>query len=138
MRHVAEIQSNQREEYFCHRKFVWSFNGVRSGSVYVVVRTVHVQNDYEEGNAHIGGSRGAPAAPPPTGSISFVFTYIFAEKCTHRRLASPQREILDPPLAHISVFITSTEISHKLVLSLSAGERPFTENKFEHIYKTIS
>ena len=49
-----------------------------------------------------GGRRGAR---PPTGSISFVFTYVFAEKCTRRRLvpppngsAPPQREILDPPL----------------------------------------
>ena len=40
-----------------------------------------------------------------TGSISFVFAYVFAEKCTHRRLAPPngsapppQREILDLPL----------------------------------------
>ena len=38
----------------------------------------------------IGGSRGGAAAPPPpTGSISFVFTYVFAEKCTRRRLAPP-------------------------------------------------
>ena len=40
----------------------------------------------------------ASAHPPPTGSISFVFAYIFARKCTHRRLVSPQWEILDPPL----------------------------------------
>ena len=26
---------------------------------------------------------------PPTGSISFIFAYVFAEKCTHRRLAPP-------------------------------------------------
>ena len=39
----------------------------------------------------IGGSGGAPSAhaSPPTGSISFVFVYIFAEKCTHQRLAPP-------------------------------------------------
>ena len=42
--------------------------------------------------------------PPPTGSISFIFAYIFAKRCTHRRLAPPnglvppQREILDLPL----------------------------------------
>ena len=44
--------------------------------------------------------------PPPTGSISFVFAYVFAEKCTCQRSAPPppmgrrppQREILDPPL----------------------------------------
>ena len=61
----------------------------------------------------IGGSRGGAAAPPtpPTGSISFVFAYVFAKKCTHRRLvppqrvgAPPQREILDPPLY---MYITS-------------------------------
>ena len=30
-----------------------------------------------------------PACVPPTGSISFVFAYVFAKKCTHRRLAPP-------------------------------------------------
>ena len=46
-----------------------------------------------------------PARAPPTGSISFIFAYVFAEKCTLQRLAPPpnglappQREILDPPL----------------------------------------
>ena len=35
--------------------------------------------------------RGAPPAPPPrpTGSISFVFVYVFTKKCMHRRLAPP-------------------------------------------------
>ena len=31
----------------------------------------------------------ASACPPPTGSISFVFAYVFAEKCTRRRLVPP-------------------------------------------------
>ena len=35
---------------------------------------------------------------PPTGSNSFVFAYVFAKKHPRRRLAPPQREILDPPL----------------------------------------
>ena len=34
-----------------------------------------------------GGHCGA--CPPPTGSISFIFAYIFAEKCTRRRLVPP-------------------------------------------------
>ena len=39
----------------------------------------------------IGGSRGRRRRPPPppTGSISFVFAYVFTKKCTHRRLAPP-------------------------------------------------
>ena len=45
-------------------------------------------------------------APPPTGPNSFIFTYVFTEKCLCRRLVPPpvrvgtppQREILDPPL----------------------------------------
>ena len=51
--------------------------------------------------ADLGGAAGAR---PPTGSNSFIFTYIFAKKYPHRRLAPPnslvppQREILDPPL----------------------------------------
>ena len=41
-------------------------------------------------NIHIGGSRGGAAgAPPPTGSISFVFAYVFVKKYTCRRLAPP-------------------------------------------------
>ena len=52
-----------------------------------------------------GGGTTGTCPPPPTGSISFVFTYVFAEKCMRRRLVPPpmgrrppQREILDPPL----------------------------------------
>ena len=30
-----------------------------------------------------------PARAPPTGSISFIFTYVFTEKCTRRRSAPP-------------------------------------------------
>ena len=47
---------------------------------------------------------GAAGTCPPTGSISFIFTYVFIEKCMHQRLAPPngsappQWEILDPPL----------------------------------------
>ena len=36
-----------------------------------------------------GGALPAHAPPPPTGSISFVFTYVFAKKCMRRRLAPP-------------------------------------------------
>ena len=31
-----------------------------------------------------------PVRAPPTGSISFIFAYIFAKKCMRRRLAPPQ------------------------------------------------
>ena len=55
---------------------------------------------------------GAPRRAPPTGSISFIFAYIFTKKCMCQRLAPPnglappppppppQREILDPPLVN--------------------------------------
>ena len=47
-----------------------------------------------------------PAPPPPkTGSISVIFTYVFTEKCTRRRLVPPQREILDPPLHMVFVVL---------------------------------
>ena len=49
--------------------------------------------------------------PPPTGSIFFVFAYVFAEKCMRWRLVPPptgrhppQREILDPPLWRLAEF----------------------------------
>ena len=42
-----------------------------------------------------GGAAGPPA--PPTGSISFVCTYVFAEKCMHRRSASPPTGRRPPP-----------------------------------------
>ena len=48
---------------------------------------------------------GAAGACPPTGSNSFIFTYVFAEKHLRRRsapppqqLGTPQREILDSQL----------------------------------------
>ena len=40
---------------------------------------------------------GAAARAPPIGSISFVFTYVFAEKCVRRRLAPHQRVGNPPP-----------------------------------------
>ena len=54
----------------------------------------------------IGRSRGGvPSACPPMGPNSFIFTYIFTEKCPHQRSTPPSnrcmpplREILDPPL----------------------------------------
>ena len=55
---------------------------------------------------------GGAASAPPTGSNSFVFAYVFAKKCPHRRLAPPkwlgapppQREILDPLLEWLTKF----------------------------------
>ena len=37
------------------------------------------------------------SAPPPTGPNSFVFTYIFAEKCLCQRLAHPPTRVGAPP-----------------------------------------
>ena len=50
------------------------------------------------------GGRRRRAPPPTTGSISFVFAYVFAKKCMCWRLVPPQQvgtlqwEILDLPL----------------------------------------
>ena len=40
---------------------------------------------------NIGGSRGGAAGmwPPPTGSISFIFAYVFAKKCIRWRSLPP-------------------------------------------------
>ena len=66
----------------------------------------------------IGESRGVPPArPPPTGSNSFIFAYVFAKKCPHRRSAPPygsvppQWEILDPPLCVMSFLDLNIQIS---------------------------
>ena len=45
--------------------------------------------------ADLGGAAGA--RPPQTGSISFIFTYVFAEKCTRQRLVPPQWVGAPPP-----------------------------------------
>ena len=63
----------------------------------------------------IGGSRGGvPGARPPMGPNSFVFAYIFTEKCPRRRSTAPLREILDPPLN-----MTHLEIRHSNALKNS-------------------
>ena len=52
---------------------------------------------------------GAAGARPPPGPNSFIFAYVFAKKCPHRRLAPPmawrppQREILDPLLVKVGL-----------------------------------
>ena len=55
--------------------------------------------------------------PPPTRPNSFVFTYVFTEKCLCQRLVpppmrvdAPQREILDPPLYVVYYRWESVEI----------------------------
>ena len=40
---------------------------------------------------------GATGVRPPTGSISFIFAYVFAEKCMCRRLAPPPPTGRRPP-----------------------------------------
>ena len=63
----------------------------------------------------IGGSRGGgrarrtPPPPPPTGPNSFVFAYIFTEKCPRRRSTPPLREILDPPLIIMQSYLGQQE-----------------------------
>ena len=55
---------------------------------------------YNISNKFIGGSQGVPPAcppPPPTGSISLVFTCIFAKKCMRRRSAPPNGSAPPPP-----------------------------------------
>ena len=39
----------------------------------------------------IGRSRGAAGTPPPTGSNSFIFTHVFAEKRMYQRSPPPQQ-----------------------------------------------
>ena len=72
----------------------------------------------------IGRSRGCcQCAPPPTGSISFIFTYVFTEKCTCQRLAPPnrsvppQQKILDLPLQ------CSTGMDFSSILNLASTTR---------------
>ena len=51
---------------------------------------------------------GATSMPPLTGSISFVFAYIFAEKCMRQRSAPPQRS--SPRPSQILIKITDFQI----------------------------
>ena len=43
-----------------------------------------------------GGATGMRPPPPPIGSNSFVFTYVFAKKCPHRRLVLPNSSAPPP------------------------------------------
>ena len=62
--------------------------------------------------ADLGGA--CPVHGPPMGPNSFVFTYIFTEKCPRRRSmpplmgARPPREILDPPLRRTNSLVQCT------------------------------
>ena len=47
---------------------------------------------------------------PPMGPNSFVFAYIFGEKCLRRRSTPPLREILDPPLVSILTMYTLADL----------------------------
>ena len=74
---------------------------------------------------NIGGSRGRARRTPPMGPNSFIFAYIFTEKCPRRRsmppltgARPPLREILDPPL-HKCVF--SKELLGDLKWIISNG-----------------
>ena len=40
------------------------------------------------------------ACPPPTGPNSFVFTYVFTEKCLCQRLAPPPMRVGTPPMGN--------------------------------------
>ena len=62
----------------------------------------------QQSMSNIGGSRGTTSTHPPTGSNSFVFAHVLAERHVCQRSAPlpngsappPQREILDPPLSN--------------------------------------
>ena len=47
-----------------------------------------------------GGTAGTCPPPPPTGSISFIFAYIFAKKCMRWRSAPPQQVGAPPPMGN--------------------------------------
>ena len=72
--------------------------------VYDARYLVHADFSHNKITFHWRIQGGVLPVRPPTGSISFIFTYIFAEKCMRQRLAppqwvgAPQWEILDPPL----------------------------------------
>ena len=53
--------------------------------------------DWWSSLADPGGAAGMP--PPPTGSISFVFAYVFMEKCMHQR-SVPLLWVSAPPMGN--------------------------------------
>ena len=66
-------------------------------SLVITVTKLHVVISNPYPLVDPGGAAGT--CPPPTGSISFIFTHVFAKKCMCQRSAPPpQWEILDPPL----------------------------------------
>ena len=67
---------------------------------------------------YIGGSRGVPPThAPPTGSISFIFTYVFTKKCTYRRsVPSPMGQ--HPPMGNPG---SATDIHSDLTSFIAVG-----------------
>ena len=87
------------------------------------------QNCCAFNHVNIGGSRGGvPAHAPPMGPNSFVFAYIFTEKCPRRRSTPPltgarpppPREILDPPLVK-SILVWCIQLKNVPEVPLSSS-----------------
>ena len=53
---------------------------------------------------YFSSGRSGGGAPPmhalPTGSIPFIFAYVFGKKCMHRRLAPPPMVQCPPPMGN--------------------------------------
>ena len=54
--------------------------------------------------------------PPPTGPNSFIFTYVFTEKCLCRRLAPPPTRVGAPPTGNPGSALATVDVFTILVI----------------------